>query len=85
MQRFGEKLKQLREYHSVTLNWLAQHLGYSSHSYLSEIECGRKLPTAQIALQISRLFDVSTDELLKDELELNLTHSHIRHENNSIC
>lgn len=85
MQRFGEKLKQLREYHSITLSWLAQNLGYSSHSYLSEIECGRKLPTAQITLQISRLFNVSTDELLKDELDLTLTNSHIRHENSTLC
>lgn len=72
MKKFGEKLKALRKYHNLTLQSLAEALGYSSHSYLSEIEAGRKVPTVQFVLKVSNLFNVSTDELLKDELDLDI-------------
>jgi transcriptional regulator with XRE-family HTH domain len=68
--RFGEKLQGLRTQHHMTLLGLAHALGYSTHSYISEIEAGKKLPTAEFVLGVARLFNVSTDQLLKDELEL---------------
>lgn len=68
--RFGEKLQGLRTQHHMTLLELAHALGYSTHSYISEIEAGKKLPTAEFVLGVARLFNVSTDQLLKDELEL---------------
>jgi transcriptional regulator with XRE-family HTH domain len=77
MRRFGEKVRSLRSYHNTTLQWLANQLGYATHSYISEIESGQKAPTVQFVLKVSRLFDVSTDELLKDELELNVESSKI--------
>ena len=77
MERFGEKLHALRKHHRVTLQWLANKLGYSTHSYISEIEKGQKMPTAQFVLKVSRLFQVSTDMLLKDEIELDLERSRI--------
>lgn len=72
VQRFGEKLKGLRVHHNMTLVELARLLGYATHGYLSELENGKKLPTIEFVLSIARLFNVTTDELLKDELELNL-------------
>lgn len=69
-QRFGQKLKSLRNQHKMTQTNLAEKLGYLSHSYLSDIEKGKKVPTVELVLSVSRLFDVSTDQLLKDELEL---------------
>lgn len=72
IRRFGEKLKALRIYHALTLMELARELGYTTHGYLSEIEHGKKLPTLEFVLSIARLFNVTTDELLKDELELTL-------------
>ncbi len=68
--RFGEKLRELRNSANLTLSELATLFDYSSHSYLSEIESGRKAPTISIALMVSRHFKVTTDVLLKDELEL---------------
>jgi len=70
IQRFGEKLKTLRKHHNMTLTQLAEALGYSTHTYLSEIENGKKIPTTEFVLAVSRLFDVTTDVLLKDELEI---------------
>jgi transcriptional regulator with XRE-family HTH domain len=70
MQRFGSKLQTLRTQHQLTLTQLAQALGYSAHGYISEIESGKKKPTAEFILSVARLFDVAVDTLLKDELEL---------------
>ena len=68
--RFGEKLRVLRTRSGLTLIQLAAQLGYKAHGHLSEIEAGKKAPTAGLTLKVARLFDVSTDVLLKDELDI---------------
>lgn len=68
IRRFGEKLRRLRSQRGLTLKGLAEELGYKSHTYISEVENGKKLPTLKMVLQVARYFDVATDELLKDEL-----------------
>ncbi len=70
IQRFGEKLHTLRTQKGFTLKELAYQLGHAAHGYISELETGKKLPTVELVLSIARLFNVTTDELLKDELEL---------------
>ena len=70
MQRFGEKLHALRVGKQITLNELASSLGMNSHGYLSEIEAGKKKPTAEFVLKVGRFFNVTTDQLLKDELDM---------------
>jgi transcriptional regulator with XRE-family HTH domain len=70
MQRFGEKLRILRIQHRMSLQGLAYKLGLTAHSYISELESGKKKPTAEFILNVARLFNVTTDQLLKDELEL---------------
>jgi transcriptional regulator with XRE-family HTH domain len=70
IERFGEKLHALRSRQSMTLQELANRLGLTAHSYISELEAGKKVPTAEFVLNVARLFDVTTDELLKDELEI---------------
>lgn len=70
LARFGEKLRILRNRHELTLTQMAEQLGYKTHGYLSQIESGKKLPTVGMALKVARLFGVSTDSLLKDELEI---------------
>ncbi len=70
IQRFGEKLRLLRTQRDMTLKELAAALGYVAHGYISEIECGKKKPTVEFALNVARLFNVTTDLLLKDELDL---------------
>jgi len=72
MQRFGEKLRTLRTQRGLTLKELALRLGLSAHGYISELESGKKKPTAEFVLNVARLFDVSTDQLLKDELDLDM-------------
>ena len=73
IQRFGEKLHRLRTQRGLTLKALAEELGYNTHTYISELEHGKKLPTAKLVLQVARYFDVTTDELLKDELYVSVS------------
>ncbi len=54
----------------MTLSELASSLGYVSHSYISAVEYGKKQPTVEFVLKVSRLFNVPADTLIKDELEL---------------
>lgn len=70
MNRFGEKLRMLRECEGMTLRGLAESLGYKTHTYLNEVELGSKDPSIELVLRVARYFNVSTDELLKDEIEL---------------
>jgi transcriptional regulator with XRE-family HTH domain len=69
-ERFGKKLRALRKLHGMSIQDLAQRLGYSAHGYISEIETGKKPPTLEFALKIAVLFRVSTDQLLNDHLDI---------------
>jgi len=70
MQRFGEKLRALRTGKQMTLKELASALGLTAHGYISEMESGKKKPTADFVLKVARYFKVTTDQLLKDELDV---------------
>jgi transcriptional regulator with XRE-family HTH domain len=54
----------------MTLQQLAAELGYATHACISELESGKKVPTAALVLKVARKFGVSTDVLMKDELDL---------------
>ena len=69
MTRFGEKLRNLRENHGYTLRQLGGLLGVH-HTHISQLETGRKTPNAAMILKIADLFGVSTDVLMRDELDL---------------
>jgi transcriptional regulator with XRE-family HTH domain len=68
--RFGEKLRYLRVHNGLTLQQLANQLDLRAHGYLSKLETGKKIPTVELTLKVALLFDVSIDELLRDELEI---------------
>lgn len=70
MQRFGEKLRTLRKRQGMTMQQLATALDFSSRGTIADLESGRLLPSTKLVIKIARLFNVSTDQLLFDELEL---------------
>jgi transcriptional regulator with XRE-family HTH domain len=72
MQRFGEKLRTLRLQREMTVRELAVALGYaaSSHSYISETETGKRTPKVEFVLKVAHFFQVSTDHLIRDDLDL---------------
>ncbi len=70
MQRLGEKLRTLRKKRGMTLKELASELGFSSHTYLIAVEQGKKQPSLELLYKMGQLFEVSYDQLLNDELEV---------------
>lgn len=68
--RFGDKLRKLRLRQGMTVRDLTRALGYSGSGQISEIETGKRLPTAEFVLKVARYFNVSADHLLKDELDV---------------
>ena len=56
----------------MTLKELAIALGHAAHGYISELESGKKLPTVELVLSVAQLFGVTTDELLRDDLDLKI-------------
>lgn len=69
MNRFGEKLHTLRKRQGLTLVQLGDRLGVYN-TYVSQLEKGKRTPNAAMILKISEIFNVTTDQLMKDELEL---------------
>jgi transcriptional regulator with XRE-family HTH domain len=70
MKRFGEKLRSLRQRQGLTLRQLGAQLEVSNTFVLS-LEQGKKTPNAATILKIADLFNMSLDQLMRDELELN--------------
>jgi transcriptional regulator with XRE-family HTH domain len=69
MEKFGEKLRALRKREGLSQEQLANMLGIH-RSHIGKLEQGHKTPNAAMILKISRIFNVTTDQLMKDELEL---------------
>ena len=70
MEKFGEKLRRLRQKHSISLRELSAQLGYASHSYVTALEKNERKPSAEVILKLADIFDVTTDQLMRDEIEL---------------
>lgn len=70
MQRFGEKMRALRIQHGMSVRDLAAALAYKGHSRISEIETGKRIPTADFVFKVAKLFNVTTDQLLDDALDV---------------
>lgn len=66
MIEFGNTLKALRIENKMTQAELAQKLDVTK-SVISAYETGIRMPSYDILIHISRLFDVSTDYLLGQE------------------
>lgn len=69
MKKFGEKLRVLRKKRGLTASELGDMLGVHQ-THVSQLETGRKIPNAAMILKIADTFGVSTDLLMRDELEI---------------
>lgn len=69
MQRIGEKLRTLRLRRGYTTRELAALLG-TSNSFITQVETGKAMPSTHLVLKIADLFGVTTDQLMRDELEV---------------
>lgn len=69
MKRFGEKLHTLRKQQGWTLKQLGERLDISD-SYVGRMEKGKKTPNVAMLVKIADLFEVSLDNLIRDERDL---------------
>ena len=70
MQRFGEKLRALRKQHGLTMKELAQQMALTGHGHISNVETGKKSPSLEFVIKVADIFNVSLDQLVRDELDL---------------
>lgn len=54
----------------MTQRELAAQLGYSNHSHITLVENGKRNPTVELVVKVANLFHVTTDQLVRDEVEL---------------
>ena len=66
MDKFGEKLRTLRERQQLTSRELGTILGVSN-GHIIRIENGEKRPSIDLVAKIANFFHVSTDQLIFDE------------------
>jgi transcriptional regulator with XRE-family HTH domain len=69
MKRFGEKLYQLRARRGLTLADVGNLLNVHN-TFVSQLEKGRKVPNAEMILKVADTFNVTTDYLMRDSLDL---------------
>jgi transcriptional regulator with XRE-family HTH domain len=67
---FGEKLRYLRQQHSITQIELAESLGLIAQGQISLLENARRQPSLSVVVAIARLFGVTTDYLIQDNLPI---------------
>jgi transcriptional regulator with XRE-family HTH domain len=67
-QLFGAKLRYIRQRGGLTQKQLAEQLSLASHAHVANLEASRYSPSLGIVTAVARLFNVSTDYLLRDEL-----------------
>jgi transcriptional regulator with XRE-family HTH domain len=64
MQTLGEKLRELRDANDISLRELAKKIDCSP-AHLSDIELGRRYPSAKILARIARELNVQVEDLEK--------------------
>jgi len=69
---FSEKLQKIRKEHNITQENLADKLGVSRQA-VSKWESGSAYPDTEKLIQISKIFNVSLDELISPNIDPNKT------------
>lgn len=79
--KIGQKIKELRESKNLEQLDLAELLGYKSQSTISKWESGVNLPTGKKLIELAKIFDTSTNEILgidENEKSIEYTSSDLR-------
>ena len=69
MSKIGKKLRTLRQRERLTTRQLGEVLGVSN-VHIVRIENGQRKPSIDLVERMSRFFNVTTDQLIKDELDI---------------
>ncbi len=63
----GERIKYLRKKHGISQEEMAKKLFVSCSSTIAKYELNKRVPPMHIVLGYSRIFNVSTDWILKGD------------------
>ncbi len=69
MKRLGEKLRILRKREQFTQTQLADMLGVD-HTHVGKIERGERVPSLEILIKFTQIFNVTSDQLIMDDQEI---------------
>jgi len=69
MERFGEKIRLLRKQQNVTQQEISDKVGIG-RVHLSDLERGKKMPQAALIIKFAKVFGVTPNDLMLDELEV---------------
>lgn len=70
--RFGQKMLALRKQRGMSLQHLADALGYTGTAYLSRVETGQRQPSLELAMKLADLFEVTVDQLVRDSIDVQI-------------
>jgi transcriptional regulator with XRE-family HTH domain len=70
--RFGDKLRYLRQHYKLTQADLARWLVFASQSHISHLESHRKTPSLELLLRVADIFGTTIDYLLRDGIPIEL-------------
>ncbi len=69
MEKFGGKLRLLRERRGLTVRELGKMLSVHN-TYVSQMESGKKTPNVAMVTKIADIFGVTVDQLVRDSEDL---------------
>lgn len=75
-EKLAEKLLKIRESLGFSQSEMVERLGYSdsfTRNYISAFELGTREPPLPVLLSYAKLAKISTDNLIDDNLNLNLS------------
>jgi transcriptional regulator with XRE-family HTH domain len=65
MKTLGERIRELREEHDLSLREFAKKLGGLSAAFLSDIELGRRYPSDKVLVDMARVLKTTVEDLRK--------------------
>jgi len=72
-KRLAAKLLQIREALGLSQKEMAERLGiHRTHHHISKYERGKAVPFMEVLLAYSRLANVTIDQVVDDDMDLNL-------------
>ena len=69
LRRTGERIKELRKEHNLTVEEVAEFMGFESVQSVYKWQRGESLPTVDNLYALGKLFETTVDEILRGSKE----------------
>ena len=67
MKTLGDRIRELRDAHDLSLREFAKKLGGLSAAFLSDVELGRRHPSDQVLRQMARILETTVEDLRRHD------------------